>query len=464
MIQDVKFIPGTIGAYALSNSGTVSAFHYTSNPFAAPVAWNDVDIVGSFKRIVPELNGLNVYIQGDGAGTDTTYTDDLNTALGSQSHVPSPAYPFGFWNTVTPPFYTGTGPQGTYSSSGGRTSGGCIQGQDTGYNGDGSGIKSEATLIVDLGAEYTITDASFWHVADASGKAYAAILGFLDGSGNVLDRPTDASNSSTTWRQFTWSGAMFNCRYVVFTAEMHFSDGLPKVDDIGLTYLAGTNVVTRYSDDTGITFQPVKVVGALPSGGMDTQKVGNIALCSAGSQVFQATNGGVWSIYSGTLPTSTPSAIFIPRTIGTLSNVTSAPVYLLGSGTVTPGSESLWIVRNNGSLFQAISPKIGGTAGAIVSPEAIKMNWNSGNDILAIAKFSNDFRLCVSNNLGGTWRFTSLDTGADAVAMRRSDLQHKQAILANGNLGGYVPDYQGTVVNNDKHSPASIFHAIDVYG
>lgn len=425
-IKDARFIPGTQGAYALSNNGSISVFHHTTNFFGAPVVWNDAPLDGVYSRIVPELNGLNVY------------------AYGTNNSATSPA---GQWSVVQ------------FGTELGR------------------GVDMSGNPYVDVAAEFHLEFGGFVFVLATGGNdiccdlvnvvaiSGAQTLGGIAWAlcGEDLPGPDDAWPHSSS---FVDSADGLNLRGVrlISTSPVSY-----RVTFDALCSGSGSDaVVTQYSSDTGDSFAPLKIVGVLPSGGMDTIKIGTTALAAAGSQVFRATSGGDWSLYTGTLPTgSRPDAIFIPHwqfggTVTPNINTTS-PQFLLGSGTLSVSGETLWKVT--GGSFTAISPKIGGTAGLFASPTALAMNWNSGKDILAIGNFSGVFKLCVSNDTGAGWKFTDLNSGANAVAMRRGDVQHKQAVLGNNTVAGLVNDYQGTlVINYTRNHIGSLTNSIDVYG
>ncbi len=429
MITDARFIPGTQGVYALSSSGTQSVFHVTSNPFAAPVVWNDTELENTFTRIVPEINGLNTYVQGVTDQTPGGCADGWEIAFGTEiSRTP---------NSITASSTNAGGAENVIF---------CVSGEG--------------------GGPFPIDDLSRRAIPVIISGSSAAIGGWFY-PGDTY--PGDEHTGPYGGQCIRWGHVLIAAASGPFTVEITLTDELG-CGDCGMS---GGDVITDYSTDSGTSFDPIKIVGVMPSvgyTGMDTIKIGTTALVGAGSQVFKATSGGDWSVYSGTLPSGAqPNALYLGRwafggTVTPNTN-TSSPQYLLGSGTISASGETVWKVTNAGSLFTAISPKIGTLAGEIVSPDALKMPWNSGTTITAIARFGADVKFCVSVNTGATWHFTSLDDNASEIAMRRGDLQVKQAVISNYAEGGYIPNYRGGTVNNyDRFFPGSSQVSIDVYG
>ncbi len=421
MITDVKFVPGSQGAYAISNNGSISAFHQTSNPYAAPVAWNDASLANVFNRIAPELNGLNVYVQGEsnnsgggcadawiiGTGIETSRTSDTITA--------DAVFGGGQWRiTIVASPYTGFHPPNSLCR----------------------------TLILSRSPPLGIG----WWDCGSDDESIGEYLG-----------------------QCIW--AMDYIDTVPFSCTFTISDDSGSCGDCGSSTGSGL-AITRYSTNSGNTFAPIKVVGFQPSlgSGMDTQKIGNVAIAGAGSQTYKTSNGGDWVPYGGTIPPSSqPTAIYIPRWQfgGTIvGNTSSTPQYLLGSGTISTSGQTLWKVTSAGSIFTDISPRFDGTlAGEIVSPDALNMPWNSGSTIAAIARFNEGVKFCITVNTGATWRFESLGDDAREVVTRRGDTQVQQAILANGSMGGYIPNYRGTLVTDyDRFTPTGNVFGVDVLG
>jgi hypothetical protein len=409
-----------------------------------------------------------------------TYTDDMTSGLGAKTHEVSVTYPFGFWGAV---LNNNTGPAGTWQSSGGRTGGGCIVGDNTGYT-TGGKTKEEATAVVDLGAEYTITDASMWFVASTDGFAFAAFIQVYDGSGTYVDRiAVNPADSSTSWHQLTFSGSYAGIRYITFTSNMNVVEGTCYTDDISVTYTAGNGNIFRYapnifapaawvteadttiagkvvkavspnggafvyapadgsdatvnySIDNGANWSGAVAVGASPGadGGFDAFRVGSTSLAAMVDHIKKATtSGGAYSNYTSVGQPAVLIVVPYYKFGTTTKNSGSTPDYLLGTNALD-GGEALWKVTASGATKTAITPSISGTKGLCFSPNCVAVWDGNPSRIAAILLFSGVAHLMTSTNAGTSWT----DRGALSVSsvgyirFRRGDLTGNQLFWIDG--------------------------------
>lgn len=180
------------------------------------------------------LNGEQVSVTTRGAGKLTsaaTYTDDMTSALGVKTYQVSGALPYSPWVGCA----SGDGPNGgAYNASGGRTGGGCIEGEIVCTTGNGI---NTADVVVDLGAEYTVSEVSYWWKNTPTAASLVGItVIFRDESGTVLaSSGIYAGAGSTTYQQATWSGSQAGVRYVVYHADCPKTH-VSYIDDLSVTY------------------------------------------------------------------------------------------------------------------------------------------------------------------------------------------------------------------------------------
>ena len=174
-------------------------------------------------------------------------TDDLAVSLGTNTLLASSTYNFGIWctgNTSSSPCLNSS-LGGSYSASGGRTSGGSIEG--TFIDRSGARDLNQAIAIIDLGTEYNVTGVSFYFHATSlpSGTSNnPTYIRFYTASksevGSYNDRYQGFS-PSTSWQQRTWSGDAANVRYIAMISLYDPNTSSPKmvIDDLAVTYGSG---------------------------------------------------------------------------------------------------------------------------------------------------------------------------------------------------------------------------------
>jgi hypothetical protein len=191
-------------------------------------------------RTTPNVTVLNqpyiVTVKGSARiSGSATYNDNMTSELGSMSFPLSATYPFGTWTSAGNPTRDGTD-GGSWIATDGRTGGGSIQGMVV------PTIISQAAVVIDLGAEYTVTAFSCYSkFKDAAPGATANWLSFWDDA-KVMIPATETNigggGSLNTYGQATWSGSVAGVRYVAIniTGNQAFGLSTAYLDDISVTY------------------------------------------------------------------------------------------------------------------------------------------------------------------------------------------------------------------------------------
>ncbi len=257
----------------------------------------------------------------------------------------------------------------------------------------------------------------------------------LNGGTVASENVPDAINSGTT--VVSWSGST-----VVTALEIdcsvrnnNDSDGsYCRLVALSITTGASTGeVYTRYSDTDGASFGIPETVGSslLATIGFDTVKIGLQALCgrSGGVEINTDLSDDTedYALYGSVLPTSaTAKCIVVPRyqpnTATTDNSNTDTPQYILASSVLSAGSESVWLVDNDGNDFNDITPNNGGNEGLAVSPNCMVMPFRRGNKIATIFNYNGTRRLFTNNGTFGNWNDEQvLGDNADYIRMRKAD-------------------------------------------
>lgn len=161
-----------------------------------------------------------------------TYCDDMVAGLGDMSHELSSSYPFGSWNGCTP---DGTGETGGVWTAGeGETGGGAIVGVQVCPD-SGSGVPvSQASVVVDLEAEFTITNVTMRYIKVATGGGGRQNIAFYDGTGAYISTVTREDFTANTWLTYDESVSVVGVRYISFNATQN--EGTPKITSVCVTY------------------------------------------------------------------------------------------------------------------------------------------------------------------------------------------------------------------------------------
>jgi hypothetical protein len=215
----------------------------------------------------------------------------------------------------------------------------------------------------------------------------------------------------------------------------------------------GSSAGTRYSDDAGVSFDPVVGAGTAPSGdgGMDVQRIGGTVFVGLDGLIRQATNGGAYS--NTTNGTTTGTFAKMIRTYGQSGTK-------LVFGTATPISgDTLWKI--DGGLT-AITPNDGSADGLVPSHNCFDMWITSDTTMIGVFNFGGTYKLARSTNGGASWSFVSslIDSGSLACRVRQSDTQRKQVYLFNSSDCLYSDDGGATL--KIKTAPAASLIGIEV--
>jgi len=461
-------------AYLLSYDGSSdSYFWYTEDIFAAEIEWVGTQLVGvEWDYIRVSANGLYI-VRTNGVTTLYSYSDDLTSGLGSNTHVP-------LYNGIYG--WPGRGvvvPRGHWINSNGRTGGGSVVGDNIGVTPDSGGSQLfETAVIVDLGAEYLITEASFWYKFTVAAKNYAARIFAYDAAltfVSLLDEP--GTNSSTSYQQKVWSGQEPGIRYLVFDIDSARSaDGgadAGYIDDIEISYASVTGTSgTRYSTDDGATFSAEQSAGLSGTSdiGFDAIKIGSGANDPAVLGGFYQTKitttaGGAYIDESNHPVGIYPTALVIPfwqLTGGnTTKNInTAAPDYIVASNLTDGTGNSIYKVRPSGATNMIIPA----TSAVAIGPQCVAVSQWSSNYIAVIFTVVLQNKLFVSTDGGASWSAgLNVGTPAPHVRWRKGDRQILQLFLATANGLEYSRD-RGATLTTKPWPGAGQARGIEVYG
>lgn len=473
------FIDGL--AYCLVNTTTTSIVYYTEDVFASEPIWtNGTALGGLYKllRVTNENNELFVYNPDTDAATSNTVSDELTSALGPQSHALSVTFPMGVFadgDGVSPSDNSIQG--GAYSASGGRSGGGCMLGEL--INRSGAADLNQTALVIDLGAEYTVTAASWWFASTAVDGATTTVTDFRtydDAKAETTTRSTGSFTPSTSYQQRTFTGSRAGVRYVVF--HTYFNPSNPtankiKIDDVSVTYtVTADKAVVALSQDNGANWATVQEVGDSPGshGGFDTVKLGAQSLAGKDDRAAIATTlGGAYANYGDVIAASgQPTCIVVPRyDFGSLTSNnsnTATPEYLVGSNT-SSGNHYLSKTTASGTTETDITPQVGADFGEAVSGNCLAMAFRSGNRIAAILLFDATRHLVVSTNAGGAWTDRgAVEDDADFITYRKGDGLFTQLFFADGVEGPAYSGNHGAVIAHKSYPSEDPLVGIAVYG
>ena len=414
-----------IPAYLLASDGTNSAVWYTPNIAAGSVEWTkgaNISGVYTVMRATNTVGGVLIYSAGS-AGT--VISDPMTTSFGSNTLTISSAYPFGVWGTHDI--------GGIYQSTGGRTGGGCSISQMD-YDPPHSRYKEESTVAIDLGGVHTVTAASLWGRSDTNGDPYSLGIYAWDASKTFIGvLNADYSNSTTAWRQLTFSGSEPGVRYISFFSEQNHSSGKCYLDDISVTFDGGSSTVC-YSSDHGATFSAPITVGATPGtvGGFDVQRAGTISYAAAAGAVYKATTlGGAYSSWYSVPSSANPVCAIIPyyrRNSTTRNTSVSDPDVVIACD----NGKLYWI---NGTTATAtdITP-----SGVSAFDNANCVTTSYGHHLTVFGKVSGTYHLFTSTDGGATWADRGARTSPTFIRDRRNDTRAATSGTNKGQL--YLAD------------------------
>lgn len=437
-IRDCRLVMQS--AYLLTSDGTNSWVYYTANVFTADGGWGEpTELAGSFDATVPTSTLGAVYAAGiiSAGGPDVALWDLTEDTQGG---------------TIPPPAGSATEGFGSFGVNGLESSAIANGGGNYFAAAEWSvGYTNVIQIRVHFSLLFTILD-DFFFVIDGSPLTGAGAA--PDGTGYIYTwtlTPTDVSMFNFEVSH----NSTFYCDWIEWSYSFN--------DD---------TLVTRYSTNYGETFAAQQTVGAGDAGGhgMDTVKIGTVALIGAAGQVKKATSGGAWSDYGDPLVTDfAPTALFIPRyQFGSTStsNATSTPQYLIASSAEDDDGETMYKVTSSGTVFTAITPTVSGDKGLALGAYCIWMPWWSGSIIFAALSFGGSPRLVISTNAGSSWTDKGiLDDDALQVIGRRGDKTMQQTFLTNG-MPAYSKDRGTSIVSKTFPTDAATepVTGIQVYG
>lgn len=429
---------GSRGAYAILNDGVDSVFGYTTDAIGAGTEWVFTDVSGVYQKIrVGSTAGvLYLYNPGTpGGGCSTlTYniTSDAMTGWGSSialTYVPLSTWRNASnWNdpSATASYTRTGGTSGAWYSNG---YGGAHQGFVGGFDLGDNCVVDTITFTTDSAMSQASRSVQFY-LFDEFGTQVGFYFQGAVGGGVVIN-----SNS-------------FNviARYVIIGM---YAENPITGTDLEITFSDTTPAVTVYSDDFGETFGSPELVGSSPGtfGGIDTQKIGVIALAGANGQVMKATSGGAWAAYGDPLPTGgQPSCIVIPRYKSSgSSNSGSDPDYIVVSNTLTASNESVWYVDGAGTVFTDITDTIGGEFGLATSPDCLDASYKKATRYSAVLLFDADVKWITSTSAGVSWSNRgTIAADASYIRYRPSDPTGNQLFIANGSDGIIISPSHGS--------------------
>lgn len=446
---------GKRGAWLLDydSVGDVSSVWYTEDVYNAAPDWIQGATLGDQYTLIRQTaNGIAIYGPNI-AVVSTTITDDLTTSLGPQTGKISASNPLSMWGpTVTD--------AGEYIATGGRTGGGSILGENTGFV-DGGFAQAEAAAFIDLGAEYTITDASCWYKNALNSRPFTVVFSFYDDTKTFIAawQGPNGGTSSTAYQQAVFSGSQAGVKYITFSCSNIAADGNPGIDDLSVTYTigAGTGAKVAFSATNGQTYSAIVSAGATPGsvGGFDAGRTGGVTIAGADAQAFKATTlGGAYATLGagGATAGSQPILLILPyyawgSTI-TKNYPDTTPDYLLGSAALV-SSEALWKVTGAGSST-AITDSTGGNKVLPVGPNAATTLY--GTKIAYIGTAGGSRYLSISANTGTSWTRVVIGSSAVFVRVRRGTTTG-QLYLADGTVIKFSRNFTTTLTS--KATPAS---------
>lgn len=398
--------------FQISNDGTDSVFSRSEDGTAPNPVWTSTSLSGVYTKIRVGSTASVVYLYGTSDPSPYTLKDTFTVQGDEASYTP-----------------------GSYSTIIGNTYRVVV----TGLIGYG------VTGLAD--AQYLSPDETF------GDRILQNNVQFSDAS---FPSPNDTTYNPLHVYDYTraGNGSPISLRF----ADNDYTDNSGSWD-IDVYESAGGLAQTVYSDDNGDTFASPEVVGTSPGafGGIDTQKVGSVALAGAAGQVMKATSGSSWVAYGGPMPAlSEPSCIVIPRYKSNgSSNSGSTPDYLVASASLTAGNEAVFYVSAGGTVFTDITKSISGDFGIAVSPDCLTASYKIYNRYSMIADFDGDRHLLTTVNAGGAWSDRgTVAEDAGMVRYRNGDISGSQIFLANGADGIIISPSHGSNLLTTKAVPS----------
>lgn len=186
-----------------------------------------------------------IKVSGSGQiNNSTVLSDDLFSGLGPNTSQLGASFPFGVWcdGDIFTVACLNSQKGGAWNAAGGNGGGGCIQGEfidrSTGRD------LNQAGVVLDLGAEFTVTEVMFWYAVtavDGSATGQNDIRFWDAAKVEVGTRDTTTPIPSTTYHQTYWAETpRVGVRYVSMNAVYDPDNptvSKMKIDDISVRYI-----------------------------------------------------------------------------------------------------------------------------------------------------------------------------------------------------------------------------------
>jgi hypothetical protein len=452
-------VNGELRGWALTDA----ALHYSANMLAGNPTFTSMQDVEHYTllRAAPVTGAVLGFGQNP-SPFDTTYTDNLASGLGAQTFQASAGRPFGH------PEASASTPYGDYSASGGRGGGGCfISELDGAVDGFGD-ARVQLTLIIDLGAEYTVTDVSMWGKVIPDRNTERSILLFDDANA-LVDTVVNSSGAlSSTYTQYSFSGSEAGVRYIVYRHMSAYASGPTAVttylDDLSVTYETGDAVVKFYATSTGTaiteTAYGTRTSDDTPGDCDDF----NLGITMAGGETdlyFSTTYGGsLATMATVDAGTATISTVRIPQRILTgtdLNNSATALHFVVGFDDDDGSGRTLLrgvfnSVANTVSITD-ITPEFGGNNYHVIGAEALETYAGDSRVMLALVRENGETQIDLAyRDSSGTWTLVQIDVDYSYLRWATS-----QAAWVAGELGiGFTPDRATTLEDRTGDFATSI--------
>lgn len=435
---------GSKGAYVIAHDGVDSTFFYTEDALSPGAVWTETALSGIYTLIrVGSTQGV-VYVSKFDAGAGEEVFDFTVDDYG--------------WLAVTDAAFSPTN-LANYTAG-------------VGFEEQASaGVAFPANRFSQSAIEYTLPESSeitaitMYYTglnkgndADPLGDNPQAIF-FVDGVLIHTEDNLTAGAGTSVWTGSETGSVLKIQLDIGFRNDSVACTGVGTIWKMVITR-STNSVITRYSDEFGETFENARTVGDFPGAfaGLDTEKIGTVALAGTDGQVMKAISGGAWAAYGDPFPAGAqPSCIIIPRYKSNGSSNTGAnPDYIAYSASLTAGNEAAWYVSGSGTVFTSITKNIGGEYGLAVSPNCADASYKVYNRYAAALLFDTEVHMITSVNAGGAWS----DRGqvADDAAYLRyrlSDTAGNQLFLADGTDGIIVSPSHGSNLLDGKAVPSS---------
>lgn len=162
------------------------------------------------------------------------YCDEMASGLGAMTFEASSTNPYAQWDMCVVDYTGEVG--GSWEASEGEDGNGAIVGVQVCASDPVSSLSiQQATVVIDLGAEFEIQAASMRFQNLDVGGSRSTIMAFFDGTGTFISDYGTGQTGSLDWRTFELVGTIDGCRYISFN-NVNSAGGTPKIGQICVTY------------------------------------------------------------------------------------------------------------------------------------------------------------------------------------------------------------------------------------